>query len=254
VTEQLTVQRLLVESYDRIKQRNPAYSLRAFAQRLGMSSGALSTIMRGQRRISQSMAERILQGLDADPKTRNGVLGLFSGAEAAVKHSLLTMDQFQLVSESLHFELLCLIETKGFREDAEWMAGRLLRSVRDIEQALERLLRLGMLKRGARGKLLLTGEIFQSPDGISDSSIRRSHFESLEQAKHSLEVHSVEERDFSSETMAIDPELLPMARNLLRDCRRKLSKLFDNGEKKDVYKLSMQLFPLSDLSHKHKKD
>ncbi|MGZ3710869.1 MAG: TIGR02147 family protein [Bdellovibrionota bacterium] len=258
MVEQAAVQQLLRDTFHQGKMRNQAYSIRSFSKRLGLSSGAVSSILGGRRRISKKLAAKILEKVDADPKTRAGILGLFpdtkSSSPAIPKKSVqLNQDQFQLVSKSVHYEILCLLETGDFREDYTWMAGRLLHTPSQIAEALERLVRLGMVKRTASGKLSLTGELYESSDGIPAASIRQSHFESLEQARRSLEQDAVEDRDFSSETMAIDPDLLPAARRLLRDVRRKLNTLFESGQKKEVYKVSIQLFPLSQLKKSGRK-
>lgn len=249
--EQAAIQQFLERNLHAAQARNPAYSVRSFSKRLGMNSGAVSAILRGRRRISKKSAERMLSHLDADPLTRSTILGLFPSrarAPADEARMQLNVDQFTLISKSVHFEILCLLETKGSHQHPLWMAGRLQRTVREIEDALGRLHRLGMIRRDARGKWVLTGEVYQSPDGVIPvASIRQSHFETNEQARRALELNEAHERDFVTETMAIDPAMLPVARKLVRECQSKISQLFAAGEKREVYKLSVQLFPLTQL-------
>ena len=45
--------------------------------------------------------------------------------------------------------------------------------------------------------------------------------------------------------MAIDPENLGEAKNMIKSFRKRLSKKLESGNKKEVYKLAIQLFPLS---------
>lgn len=252
MSEQLAIQQFLTSHLHEVRRRNTSYSVRALSRRLGMNSGAVSSILRGQRRVSKKMAIRILDRMAAHPKVRAGILSQFDALgpdsrgenENAVQ---LSIDQFDLISRSVHFEVLCLMETSDFRNDLAWMAGRLKRTTREIQEAIDRLIRIGMITRTSRNELLLLPGSLQSPDNIPSGSIRQSHFESLQQANESLVEDPIEVRDFTSNTFAIDPEMLPAAQKIIRDCRRKLERLFQAGDKREVYKLAIQLFPVSEL-------
>lgn len=51
------------------KQKNPAYSLRAFARDLGISRTAISDVVRGNRRLSVQNIENIARVLHLDSET-----------------------------------------------------------------------------------------------------------------------------------------------------------------------------------------
>ncbi len=55
-------------------KRNSSYSMRAFAQGLGMSASALSMVLSGKRQLSRLAAERIADKLGLDPETRRASL------------------------------------------------------------------------------------------------------------------------------------------------------------------------------------
>ena len=50
---------LLIKKYEEGKQRNVRWSQRAFATRLGLSSGALSEILQGKRILSAQLKKKI---------------------------------------------------------------------------------------------------------------------------------------------------------------------------------------------------
>jgi uncharacterized protein (TIGR02147 family) len=229
--------------------KNPAYSLRSFAKRLAVSPSALSEILNGKRRVSAKLANRLADKLALPPEQRQELLAqLQPGATAKPSPSFveLDVDQFAVMSEWYHFAILSLMETKDFVSDSAWIAARLNIKVRDAAGAVERLIRLGMVKKGRGGKLALTQARFSTSDGVRNLSLQRYHAANLLLAQASLETDPVAERDFCATTMAIDPARLPEAKKMIRDFQDKMMDFLEApGKQTEVYNLCMQLFPLS---------
>lgn len=59
MTDVKTAADYLITIFDERKEKNPRYSLRAFARSLGVSSGQLSEILSGKRPLSHKLARRI---------------------------------------------------------------------------------------------------------------------------------------------------------------------------------------------------
>ncbi|MBI2609109.1 MAG: helix-turn-helix domain-containing protein [Deltaproteobacteria bacterium] len=101
--EQIAVQKTLHEKFLEIKMKNPHYSLRAFSNKLGLSSSSVSEILNGKRRISIKMAKRIIQKLELSPRERSNLLELFPKKSKEDVEEIkktkniiqLTMDQLQ---------------------------------------------------------------------------------------------------------------------------------------------------------------
>ncbi len=260
LSAQMAIQTKLNQAYAEAKLRNPAYSLRAFSKKLGLAPSAISEIMNGKRRISRKIAEKIAQGLAMGPHESAPLLALFDEEKegATSRQSMdsleLQMDVFHMIAEWYHFAILSLAETKGFQSDAEWVAKRLGLKGPQAQGALDRLERLEMLARDKKGRLYATGKSYTTTDEVSNAALRRAHADNLELARLSLEGHTVEERDFTSITMAMDPEKLPVAKKMIREFRDKLCQYLESGDKVEVYKFCMQMIPLSDLSATPKKD
>lgn len=249
---QIAIQQTLQEALTSAKTRNPSFSLRAFAQRLGVSPSSLSEILNGKRRVSRKLAERVTDRLCLPPAEREALLNLFvaenqSGetAGASKVYTQLSADQFHIVSEWYHFAIVSLAETQGFRGRAGWIARRLGIKLSEAQTALERLTRLGLLEQDARGELVPTGKQFSSPDDIQNLALRRAHTKNLELAQASLENDPVAHRDFTAVTMAVDARRLPIAKQMIREFQDRLSAFLEAGEKNEVYKISVQLFPLT---------
>ena len=251
--EQLIIQKKLAERFSEIRLKNPSYSIRAFSKKVGVSSSALSEILNGKRQVSAKIVQRISDRLYFSPKETKALLNLFpqkkskgKGSTAQIKEfTQLGMDQFHVISDWYHFAILSLSETSGYKDEPEWLAHRLGVSVKKIKMALERLQRLNMVRRDRQGVLRATGEEFSTTDGVSNVSVRKSHSQNLELAQGSLDRDDVGFRDFTAMTMAMDPDKLEEAKKMIREFRDKLCAYLESGKKKEVYKLCVQLFPLS---------
>ena len=73
-----------------------------------------------------------------------------------------------------------------------------------------------------------------------------THLEELELAKNKLKEIEKDLRDFSSSTYALDPEKMDEAKTIIREFRQKMGALLKSGEKKEVYMLAIQFYPLTD--------
>jgi hypothetical protein len=77
VQEQLAIQRLLHRKLEQARLRNPAYSVRALAMKVGLGSPALSEILNGKRRVSLKLALRIGERLCLSPPEVREIAELF---------------------------------------------------------------------------------------------------------------------------------------------------------------------------------
>lgn len=254
MTAQVALQKKLSEVLTESRLRNPAYSLRAFAKKLDLSPSAVSEILNGKRNVSKKLAEKVVHKLCLDPRETKSIIGLFEGNKipqsSAVTQSdamAVSMDHFHLISDWYHSAILSLSETKDFSSEPTWIAKRLNIKVLEAKSALERLERLGLMERDARGKLKATHFQFQSPDEISSVALRKAHLQKFDLAKSSLERDKINERDFTAMTLAMDISKLPIAKKMIREFRDRLTEYLESGPKTQVYELCVQLFPLSDL-------
>ena len=256
--EQLAVQNILRSKLNEIQRSNPSYSLRAYSKKLGIHVGALSSILNGKRNVSRDLAERIAARLLLDPQERSEVLSLFPLKRRYQKPGTANVDleprylefnahQFKIAAEWEHFAVMSLLNCEGFESSSSWIASRLGISETRANQIVKRLLELGLFELSSEGNLKRSTKSYRTTDDVADLSLKKCHEQSLELAKESLHRESVEQRDFTSITMAIDPKKLSMAKELTRNFQDELSDLLESGHRTEVYRLSMQLFPLSKI-------
>jgi plasmid maintenance system antidote protein VapI/DNA-binding MarR family transcriptional regulator len=238
----------LRRQYLQRRQKNPAYSLRAFGRHAGIPHSRISEIFAGKRPLTARMLTRATDYLGVDPESRRLLLqqaqGARRGGPAPVVDSYREVDEFRSVSEWYHTAILSLIETKKFRSEPVWIARRLGITTAEVNDALERLQRLGLVEV-VRGQLKLCESHTTTGNDIPSAAVRASQKQSLEQAIAALEDVAIELRDISAVTMAVDLKKLPAAKQLIRQFRRQLAALLETGQRTEVYNLNIQLVPVT---------
>lgn len=256
---QIAIQNLLQKRLADAQAANPQYSLRAFSSKVGVHFGALSSILNGKRNVSRELAERIVTRLMLDPQERAEVLELFpvkrsqkelrdevaQGVVLNARYRELSAQQFKVIAEWEHFAVMALLRCPEKFENASQVAARMGITEARARLVLERLIEMKMVNVESDGSLKRSEENFRTSDDVADISVRKAHDENLELARKSLYRDSVEERDFSSITVAVDPKNLSMAKERIRQFQDELAQLLDTGTKAEVYRVSMQMFPLS---------
>jgi uncharacterized protein (TIGR02147 family) len=243
-------------------QRNPSYSLRAFARDLKLASSRVSEILNGKQGLSLDKAETIARTLGFAKKETEYFCCLVEAkharsrskralAEMKVKqHQMdykfqqVQIDTFDLISKWYHYGILELGQTSCFRSDPTWIAAKLGVSVPEIKTAIDRLLRLGMLG-SKNGSLIVKTPFTSTPTDIPSAAIKQFHEEILGKAITSLHTQEVTKRDVSAIVMSIDPSQMDLAKDALRKFRRRFCRQLQKSKKKSkVYCLSIQFFDL----------
>ena len=240
------VRETLVRVFQEKKARNPGYSLRAFSRQLNLSPASLSQMLNGKRPISAKTLQQVLKNADLDAADTERIYATLRKDSSS--RQVLDMDAFHMLSDWYYFAILSLSETEGFKGEAKWIAERLNIPADLAQTAIERLIRLEMLKMTDDGTLRPTGNSFSSPDGVTDLMIQKRHKQHLRLAENSLANDSVSQRDFTSVTMAIDPRKLPLAKEMIRKFRDRLCKVLESESQTEVFVFCQQLFPMTKVS------
>lgn len=246
----------LVSEFAARKRQNAAYSLRAFARHLGLSPSAASEILAGTRPLAPKTAERVVNQLCLSGEQRTELLALAASecrarrkrapiSSALPEYLVLEADRFAVIAEARHYAILGLMKTDDFRSDPKWIAARLNLSLGEVLDALERLERVELIERQPeKGWLRRVARVATSND-FPSSALRQSHRETLEDTITALETVDVQLRDITSVTVALDPQRLNEAKDMLRAMRRHFLETMESGAKTEVFNLNIQLVPVT---------
>jgi uncharacterized protein (TIGR02147 family) len=248
------------------KAQNPAYSLRAFARDLSISSSQLSLIFKGKKGLSRTTGRRFAERLfpqgaeereyfqllvDASDNRSRAIRGeaLVRLAELPQPKAFNTLpdDVFRAVSDWYHFAIIEMVALADFDPSPAVVARRLGISEEQAGEAWRRLLRLNLVSVNAKGKFVAANNT--TPAGSSTEAVREHLRQIQKKSIDAIETVDFAERDHSVMMLRIDPKLVPELRGVITAFRRRFSSVVDskrNGRKSDeIYCLGMQLFPLS---------
>jgi uncharacterized protein (TIGR02147 family) len=242
---------------------NPRYSVRAFAQHLGLGAGELSEILRGKRRLSLKAAAKAAASLGLNEHEMKHLFELVtleklraSGHNVAAVEkdadspASLTAELFTLVSDWYCLAILNLKDTHRFRWDTKWIASRLGISEIEVRSAIDRLVRVGMLEK--KGKTYSQPKDFHiDPRGIPSEAVRSFHRQMLEKASQAIELQQQADREVTGLTLACDKAALPAMKKELTSFLKSFNSRFGKGKKLDaVYQLELALFQLTQQEQK----
>jgi len=223
--------------------RNPSYSLRALARKLGVSHTYLVLIMKGKRKISSKLAVRLGEAMGIDHKALRST---DRSTKTSRDYQLLELDQFRLISEWFHIALLDFVAVKGFRQDIDWIADRLKITPRQAKDATERLLRLGLLEETQDGRWIKPKKLLKIPTKASHAAIRNFHRAMIEKSLLALEdPNEFSKRSITGTTMSINPARIAQAKDKIAKFEKELLRFLTIGECTELYQLNVQLFRLA---------
>jgi uncharacterized protein (TIGR02147 family) len=253
---------------------NPSYSLRAFSRDLGLSPQILSSVLKGKKNISTEVAAEIAErlgmgsleasrfldwvalGQSRSDKVKQIIqfrLSQSDSKDGTLSPRSLDVEMFRVVSDWYHYALLELMRTDDFKNDPAWMSKRLGISTAEVKQALERLATLELTEETRDGGIQPTDQNFSANFGFASAAIKKFTAQLLEKAQTALAEQSIDERNMTTITMAIDPKRLPEAGLMIAQFRRKLCRFLEQGHRSEVYTFLPSLFRISNPIKEHKK-
>jgi uncharacterized protein (TIGR02147 family) len=253
---------LLQQELERRCQANPRYSLRAFAKALDMSPAGLSYAIAGKRPVSRKTVRKMIGLLPLSPEESHALNEwatapsrrkerkpeTFFAAPAEANAYLLSLDSFAFISDWYHYAILSLLEIPGARFEAKWISRHLRITEIEAKGAMERLQRLGIVQK-VDGRWRQTSGAIRIASDVPTAATKKFQKQILLKAVESIENDPDDCKDMSSMTLAMDPALVPYAKERIREFRRQLAEeLEKKSPPKRVYKLTVQVFPVSQPS------
>lgn len=230
--------------------RNPRYSLRAFGRDVGINHSTLSKLLRGRRALGLRTIEQVCgrMGLSKAQCQRFIVaerLWRRQSDDEPRRIRRLGRDVSTLLSDWRHFAILELTRLDSFQTDSRWIARVLGSSPDEIDVAIQRLLRFGLLQMTERGRW--TANTPSTPISFGDFVDAVS----LQLATHAQGVAGNAQRDHRPRdhmeaTLAVDSRRINAAIEIMERCRADVTRLLTGSDQKDdVYRLEINLTPVT---------
>jgi uncharacterized protein (TIGR02147 family) len=235
-------------------RRNPRFSLRSFARRLGIDHSTLSQVLRRKRRLSARALETIGKRLGlGDEAIRAYAVSYKKRPRAGnrrenIQKIDLDLDTFQLLCAWHHHAILELIHIRDFKTDSRWIANALGIAVEDVTIALQRLLRLGLLEMAARDRWIDKSGDVEFQGALTDQACDLMNQEILDLTAEAIRVVPARHRVHRQMVVAIDSRKLPVLQALADEFMQELRSLVSEWDAKDdVYHVAISLFPITTL-------
>ena len=264
---QYTNYRVYLRDYYEYKKKTvPAFSLRFFAEKAGLSSHAhLKLTIDGKRNITKNTVVKLIHGLGLESQRAAYFESLvfFNQAQtdadkqvyyaqllkASPRSKLHKMDkaQFRIFREWHHSAILEMVALKDFRPIPDWISKRLggLVTPAQVTESLKLLVEVGLLVKTANG-YRQRDPLITTDDEVQDLMVKMYHLQMLKLSANMLSALPGEQRDVSALTFSIKREDFPNLKKHLQLMRKELLDFSAKaGEAEEVVQVNIQLYPLT---------
>jgi uncharacterized protein (TIGR02147 family) len=245
-------------------RKNPKFSLRAFAKLMAIPASNLSEILNGKKNISVDRAYSIAEKLRFTTKERDYFVSLVQiettkseSSKMALMEKVRAMnpklqmqsiaiDHFKVISEWFHFAILELLQVEAFDFSVKRASKALGVSGHQVEIAVARLQRLGLIEQNENGKYIVKNADVLVQSSIPAQALRDFHRQMLTKTAESIENQSPQEKIIGTETLAFDSDDLNEADKAIEECFQKIIALSRKSRSRNsVYHLGIQFFNLT---------
>lgn len=241
------------------------YSLRGFAEKIQVSNSFLSEVLSSKKKLSVELAFKIAVKLDLtqaetqyfclmvqleqekDPVFREEILSRLSALNPRQETRDLSIDVFKVISDWYHLAILELSYLPAFKIEPAYLAKKLKIPKVDAELAIERLMRLELLKKDARGIYRKADDYLLAESSVPQKAFKNYHRQLLEKLVQALDEQAPDQRISASDVLAFDSKYLSQVNRLSQEFSRAVMKLSDKSKvKNSVYALSVHFFELTE--------
>lgn len=253
---------LLTNALQSRRDKNPSYSLRAFAKHLDISPSLLSNLLRGSKGISEQKAAQMAKKLQLSKDLSKifvlSAVGAHDRSATKRKDAAQELAKLQtrkantkVISESEmnilrswhYLTLLELLELPECEHSVTWLARKLGLTTMATDKMIDQLLSLKMIQYTDEKYSSVYGETQSEFDTQSEATVD-FHRSILAEAQKAIKRDEITKREYISMTLAFDIAKMEEAKESIRDFQEKFAaKFYDkDGDNNSVYQLSMQFF------------
>lgn len=255
----------LKDRVEEMRQSASILSYRYVGRKVGMDPSQVVKIVQGQLHLTEAKIGAFAQfcGLKGKEAEYFRLLVLFNRARSSeesrsyfeqmvnlsgVPSLELKRDQYLFFAKWYNCAVWCALASFDCRNNYKELGAYLAPPIpaSEAKEAVSLLDRLGLIKRNEHGFWKSTDQNLTTGKDWNSVAIRAYQQEMIRLGGEALERFPKEERDISSLTLGISPDMLDEVRTLTEDFRRTLAKLSNQCPATDrVYQLNVQLFPIT---------
>lgn len=259
----------LRDVYTEKKQKNARFSIRSWAKQMDMKyHNPLHEMVKGKRKVSKSYIPQFIKALSLDvhegnyfdtlvclqraklPQEKEIYLERLRFLSPKPKLAMLEVESFHSLKDPLHVIITELSGLKGFKTDAKWIQNKLgfKKSIQEINEAIERLITLGLMERDIHGEITKTQNHIYSKSDVLDYGLQEYHQNVMKLASKAIEKQKPEDREYNAYCINIDKSRLPEIKKSIRKFMNDFAFEFEAKAQsaQNTYQLNTQFFNLTD--------
>ncbi|MGE0174594.1 MAG: TIGR02147 family protein [Oligoflexales bacterium] len=236
----------LENEYQKRAKKNPAYSRRAFAKDLKVSHSFLGRVLKGERKLNLEMAYDFVRifkwkGIRAngfillvrydnaaDPVQKEEILQEIIDLGGETEYFEIEPDNYSFFAKWYHGAIVELTKLKDFQSNPKWIAKRLGIDLVSADLAIDRLFRLGLLKK--EGDTIVPAHSNRVMKDLPSAALREFHKEMLNRSLKMLEAEHIEDRRVTGSMMAIDAATIEEVNKKIDEFRRELLRFVEQRQ------------------------
>jgi uncharacterized protein (TIGR02147 family) len=234
----------LRDFYENKKESNPRYSMSAFIRKAGLkenSRGYLRLIINGERNLTHQTLRRFIAAIgltgaasqyfealvyfnqsrthDDQSFYLNKLVHIRSQSKDANDQKEVMQGQLRWLTRWYYVIVREMVNLPAFKEDLEWIQAQLRNKVhkKEIQEAIDDLLAIGLLIRDENGKLKQRDFLIKFGGGKYNAIVRSFHLEMMDRARETILDDPYELRNPSCVFFACRMEDMP---NILADINK----------------------------------
>lgn len=250
-----------------LKEEIPGFSLRAWAKHLGMKShGPLHAILKKQRKIPKKLVPILIKSLKLEkneekyfellvdfqrsktPQEKEFYLNKLKDLSPKPLREINDLEAYKYITDPIHIIIAELTQLKGFKHDPVWIKQhfRINQNLRDIENILARLEKLGVIEKAGNKTIKPVKHIYTKFE-IESADIQNYHKLCSQMAIDQISKQDVSDKEFNAIAFNIKKKDLPKMKEEIREFINNLVKNYEapahQGD--STYQLNAQLFELN---------
>lgn len=234
---------LLREDFDRRRDRNQRYSIRAFARDLGLSAGTLSEVLRAKRVLTLKRATHILERTQVSNVKKRRFAAL-AGTEVKIPRKSLPKEYDDIMLDWVRHSIFALCELEAFQATIKSLAARLRIPSRKVQSEIDLLVGRGLLTRQVDGSYRRNrdGDWTFNPGPEEKRLYEKNRMELCQKALAEVAETS---RLILNMSFHGNEEQLQLFREEIMKVFNRVSAIASGGVSNELYQFSCQLFPVN---------
>jgi uncharacterized protein (TIGR02147 family) len=257
----------LKDAFGAMKAENKKFSFRFFARIAGFSShNTLWNAIDGRGTLSEESIDKVAKALKLTKEEAQFFKNLVflnqaknSEAKASLTREIIRSRsyrrthplkdaQLRYYTHWYYVVIREMVNLPNFSEDPEWIAAHTVPPIppKQAAEAVDELVKLGLLSREAGGKLIQTNTLVGTTDEVTSALVAGFHREFMKRAGDSIDLVPRDKRDISSVTIRASADKIKALKEKIQNFRRELVEEASRHTDADViYQLNLQLFPVT---------